>query len=123
MPNHDADRFAGFGIPDLQPAILAASDEPAIRVDGYRPDPVRVLKGVEWYASVQIPHLNRLVRTTANEEPPVRTDSHGQNPVRMSAKSSNQLAGLQVPQLDLLIRTAAGEKLAIRTDSNGKNPV
>src|SRR5215212_6512189 len=122
MASHSVDQFAGFGIPDLQHAILAAGDEPAIRVDSYGPDPVRVLQGVEWYAGLQIPHLDRLVRTTANEEPPIRTDSHGQNPVRMPSKSAKQFAGLEVPQLNLLIRTAAGEKLAIRTDSNGKNP-
>lgn len=74
----------------------------------------------------QLPHLDRLVKTAADEHAGVRRECHAVDAVLVALgalEALQEIAHLNVPHPDALVERAGGHVLGIRRDGNGSNAV
>src|SRR5262249_9139938 len=78
----------------------------------------RPLEGEEFQPGLEIPHLYRLVISSANQPLSVRAEDHANERVGVSFEGVLYLAGLGIPHFHRFILGSTGQAFAIRAEDH-----
>lgn len=87
---------------------------------------MRLLAVADLTRGRQLPHLDRLVKTAADELPRVRRESNAVDAVLVAIgalEALEQVSHLHIPHPDTLIKRAGGDELSIGRDGDGRDTV